>query len=291
MLVLSSVLLLLIAGSAAAADETAPVVAVPEDVPGADVIVFYGDAYTFDSSLSTDDTGIVDFMWEFEDGGNPVTRSDSTGKFTYTFLSYGQTWVLVYAYDAAGNEGIGYFSIDIVEIVSGDLTIRDETRVLDHSLYVEDGDVTIDNSDVYMAEGAGSLGGGSGSVAPDQLGESLTPDGDFPGEWQPYYYYQYWANDNNQYGQPYLETNKVFSGDYSIRISGGNYAYGAEYIFEEATDLTEFDYFTFWWRSNYNTPYHYILYIYGSEGNYNQPYMYIYNYYYGYYAASRGWYG
>ncbi len=289
-LVFSSVLLLLIAGSAAAADETAPTVDVPDDVPGADVIVFYGDSYTFDSSQSTDDSGIVNFMWEFEDGGNPVTLYSTTGKVTYTFANYGQTWVIVTAFDWAGNEGKGYFSIDVAIKVIGDLTIRDQVGLLPYSLYVEDGDVVIDNSTVYMGDGAGSIAGGSGSTAPDQLGESLTPGGDFAGMWQPYYYYQYWANGNQQYGRPYLESNQVFSGDYSIRMSGGSYRYGAEYIFDEPTDLTEWDYFTFWWRSTYSTPYHYILYLYDSEGAYTS-YMYIYNYYYGYYAASRGWYG
>ena len=285
MLVLSSVLLLLIAGSAAAADETAPVVAVPENVPGADVIVFLGDAYTFDSSLSTDDTRIVDFMWEFVDGGNPVTFSSTTGKVTYTFLFYGQTWVTVYAWDAAGNEGHGYFSIDIVEIISGDLTIRDETRVLDHSYYVEDGDVTIDRSTVMMAEGAGSIGGGEGSIANDFMSESLTPDGEFPGEWGPYYGDPY-------YGEASLESDEVLSGDYSIEISGGtgNYIYGFGYKFEEPRDLTEWDYFTFWFKSRYTSCYHYMIYIWGDQPGY-QPYAYIYNYYNGYQAAYYGWYG
>lgn len=293
MLVLSSVLFLLIAGSAAAADETAPIVDVPEDVPGADVIVFFGDAYDFDASNSIDDTGIVDFMWEFNDGGNPVMLYSTTGKTSYTFTSYGQTWVTVHAWDAAGNEGKGYFSIDVVQVVTGDMVIRDTTAYLPHSYYIDDGDLVIDNSTVLMDEGAGRAGGGGGAAtAPDQLGESLTPDGDFSGMWTPYYYHSYWKNGNNYYGRPYLDTNTKFSGDASIRISSGSYYYGAEYHFDSPQDLTEYDMLNFWFKSSYSSyPYYCQVYFYSSSTSYSGQYCYVYNYGVGYYASYYGWYG
>ena len=95
MLVLASALLLLVSGSVAAADTTAPTLVVPDDVPGADVIVFLGDSYTFDASSSTDDTGIIDYLFEFWDGATFVSKRTTTGKYTYTFQNYGQTWVKV----------------------------------------------------------------------------------------------------------------------------------------------------------------------------------------------------
>ncbi len=286
---LSSVLLLLIAGSAAAQDETAPIVDVPEDVPGADVIVFHGDSYTFDSSQSTDDTRIVLFTWEFKDGEHELTLSSTTGRVTYTFVNMTQTWVIVTAFDPAGNEGKGYFSIDVVEKVTGDLTIRDSSVTYDHSVYVENGDVIIDNSDVYFGEGAGSLGGGSGSVVPDQMGESITPGGQFSGEWHPYYYDMY----QNNYGYIELDSNYLFSGDYSIKCRPGSngYSYGFEYQFEEPQDLTEYDYLSFWFHSTYSSNYHYMLYLWAWDDTDYRNYMYIYNMYNGGYTSYRGWQG
>ena len=176
MLVLSGVLFLLIAGSVAAADETAPIVDVPEDVPGADEVVFLGDTYDFDASGSTDDTGIVAYQFDFEDGGTPVTLLSTTGKAQYTFTSYGRLWVTVRAWDAAGNEGVGYFSIDVAEEVTSDRVYADGTYSLDHSLVLVDADLTIDNAQVTIGEGTGPLMA-EGEGLKDMLGESLTPEG------------------------------------------------------------------------------------------------------------------
>jgi len=44
MLVLAGLVVLVVAGGASAADEGKPVVVVPKDIPGADVIVHYGES-------------------------------------------------------------------------------------------------------------------------------------------------------------------------------------------------------------------------------------------------------
>lgn len=291
MLVLSGVLLLLLAGSALAADESAPDVDVPEDIPGADVLVEKDDTYQFDSSASTDDVGIVQFMWEFNDGMNDVVLTSVDGKQSYTFLYYTQTWVTVHAWDAAGNEGFGFFCIDVVETVPGDLVLRDTSYTVDHSLRVNNGDVVIDNSRVSFMDGAGKAGG-VGAGVPDQLGESLTPDGDLAGHWEPYYYYSYWSGGNSYYGIPYLDDTTKMSGDYSIRISSASYYYGFEYHFDTPQDLTKYNMLNYWFHSDYYSyPYYVTIYFYRNYGSYSSPYMYFYNYYQGYYSSYYGWYG
>ena len=145
MLVLSGVLFLLIAGSVAAADETAPIVDLPEDLPGADEVAFPGEIHDFDASGSTDDTGIVAYQFDFDDTGTPVSLYTTTGKAQYTFTAYCQTWVTVHAWDAAGNEGKGYFSIDIAEKITSNYRLTDGTFNLDHSLYLVNANLLIDN--------------------------------------------------------------------------------------------------------------------------------------------------
>jgi hypothetical protein len=295
-LVLSIALALLIAGSAAAADETAPMVDVPEDVLGADVIVFFGDAYDFDASSSTDDTGIVNFMWEFNDGLTPVTLFSTTGKTSYTFSSYGQTWVIVHAWDAAGNEGFGYFAIDVVELITTDSIIENTVGIIPHTLYLKDADLTIKNSTVYMDDGAGTGPHGGGAGAPDTLGESLTPDGDLAGHWEPYYWNNYWRNNNRWYGRPYLDTSIKMSGEASIKIADGYYIRGMEYHFNTNADLTEYNALTFWMHSNYPSDYNYLyqVYFYGDHGyssTYGYAYQYAGAYQQGGYSHYRGWHG
>jgi len=275
-LVLSSILILLIAGTAAAADESAPVVAVPEDVPGADVIVFFGDAYDFDASSSTDDTGIVDFMFEFNDGMTPVTLYSTTGKVSYTFTGYGQTWVIVHAWDAAANEGLGYFSIDVVEVITSDSIISDTIGMLGHSIYLDNADLTISNSTLYIDDGAGKAPSAGGAGIPDMLGESLTPDGDLAGHWEPYYWNNYWKNSNPYYGEPTFDTDVKLSGEGSIKMEDGYRYYGMEYHFDNNVDLTEYNAFTYYMHSNLNSDlnYMYYIYFYGSH-DYSSTYGYM----------------
>nr|NIP33593.1 PKD domain-containing protein [Thermoplasmata archaeon]NIS10690.1 PKD domain-containing protein [Thermoplasmata archaeon]NIS18640.1 PKD domain-containing protein [Thermoplasmata archaeon]NIT75642.1 PKD domain-containing protein [Thermoplasmata archaeon]NIU47794.1 PKD domain-containing protein [Thermoplasmata archaeon] len=288
MLVLSSVLLLLLAGSAAAADEMAPVVDVPEDIPGADVIVFYGDAYAFDASNSIDDTGIVDYMWEFNDGATPVVLSDTSGKVTYTFSNYGQTWVIVHAWDAAGNEGLGYFAIDVVEKLTTDTVIQDQVGVLPHSLYLDGSDLTITNSTLYMDDGAGPGPHAGGAGAPEHMGESLTPDGDFAGYWRPMY------GDSWYYGDLYLDTNTKMYGEASVRVSNMYYWAGIEYVFNSPVDLTQYNAFTFWWHSDcyyWSDLFFDNMYFYSSTSTYPYIYQQAGMRHQGGYAAYRDWYG
>jgi len=60
---LVSVSLCLLARGAAAADEEAPEVVGPADMPGADVIWYQGEEYTLNATGSKDDTGIVAYSW------------------------------------------------------------------------------------------------------------------------------------------------------------------------------------------------------------------------------------
>jgi len=166
MLVLAGLVLLVVAGGASAQDEGKPVIVVPEDIPGADVIWFYGDSYTFDVSQSYDDEeGIWYFIIEFKDAGSPVQLWTDTGFVDYTFMSWGQTWVTVHAWDWAGNEGKGYFSIDVVERITDDTSISGSYIYLDHSLYFDHADISVDSSTIVFGDGAGSSPAGAAAKA------------------------------------------------------------------------------------------------------------------------------
>ena len=282
-------------------DMGAPVVVVPEDIPGADVIIFIGDTYEFDMSECTDDIGIVSYKVEFKDAGTPVVLTSTEPSINYTFYSYTETWVTVKAYDAVGNEGLGYFSIDVAEKVTTDMTIDgDPNYVVSHSLYLEDADLNINNSRVSIAAGAGlgpSSGGGGGGGVPEMLGDSLTPSaGALSGHWEPYYWYSYWRTGSTQYGSPYLDTSTKLSGPASVRVGGGSYQYGFEYHFNNNADLTKLNAITFFVHSNYPSYSQnmYYCYFYGSH-DYSSTYGYGYtmagSYYQGGYAAYYGWQG
>ena len=283
------------------ADDVArPIVVVPEDVPGADVVIFIGETYEFDLSGSTDDVGIVQYKVEFKDAGTPVALTSTEPSINYTFTKYTETWVTVHAFDAAGNEGLGFFSIDVAEKVTTDMTIDGAANyVVDHSLYLEDADLSINNSRVSIAAGAGlgpSSGGGGGGGAPEMLGDSLTPAaGALAGHWEPYYWYSYWRTGSSTYGQPFLDTSTKMSGPASIRISSATSSIpGFEYHFNNNVDLTKFNAITFYVHSNYPsyTQYFYYMYFYGSH-DYSSTYGYAYTYaggmYTGGYASYYGW--
>ena len=290
MLVLAGLVLLVVAGGASAQDEGKPHVIVPEDIPGADVILFYGNSYTFDVSQSYDDEeGIWYFIIEFKDAGTPVQLYTENGLYDYTFMSWGQTWVTVHAWDWAGNEGKGYFSIDVVELIEDDTSISSSYIYLDHSIYFKDADISIDSSTVVFGDGAGSSpAGGGGQGVPDILGESLYPEADdLSGYWTPYYYNYY----GNGYGYQFEDYDNKMSGDLSIGMSGGDWGAmeGWEYHFNNNVDLTPYNTMSFWIKaSGYYSNWLYIQ-LYGDE-NYNWPYSYWY-YQICYDMARYGWYG
>ena len=280
-------------------DAEQPKVVIPDDIPGADVIVFKGDTYDFDLTKCTDDVGIVSYLVEFEFAGVPVSITNTTGHVYYTFNDYGQTWVTVSAFDAVGNEGIDFFSIDVAERITSDLVITDDPNYqVDHSLYLDGADLTIDNSTVQIGEGAGIGPSIAGGGAPEMLGESLTPSEEgLAGHWEPYYWYNYWRTGNTYSGKPMLDTTTKMSGDASIRITGAtSYAYGFEYHFDANADLTGYNALTFWMHTRYNSYYSYIYYIYfyGSH-NYASAdgYARVYSgaYQQGGYSVYRGWHG
>ena len=275
-----------VSGLALAQDEN-PVVVVPEDIPGADVIVLYGDAYTFDASASYDNDGISYFTFEFSDGGTPIALWSDDGVEDYTFNMWGQTWVTVTAYDWWGNKGAGYFSIDVVEVVDYDQDWIGEYRYIDHSLYLQGADLNIDGSTVVFADGAGgSPAGGGGGGAPEMLADSATPGGDLAGRWAPSYSSYY----GNEYGTIYEDYDTKMSGDLSIKCTDSSWGYmqGFEYWFDSPADLTQYNMLTFWWRNSYPYSSDISLYFY-TDDYYSWPYAYTYDYIC--YYATQGWYG
>jgi len=93
-----------VAGNVASAQVTVQVDNVdripPTAVAGPDVVVPPGTPVTLDGSASTDNVGIVSYVWTFTDGG-PVTLTGAV--VTYTFLYVGDYLVTLTVADAAGN--------------------------------------------------------------------------------------------------------------------------------------------------------------------------------------------
>jgi hypothetical protein len=287
------VVLVLVAGSAAAQDKEKPVVVLPEDVPGADVIIFKGDTYMFDFSQCTDNVGIVSYLIEFEDNGTPVQITTANHTYNYTFANYTQMWVDVTAFDEEGNKGFGQFTIDVAEKITSNLIMADNTYNLDHSLYIDNADLTIDNAVVNFGEGAGKGKAAGGGSASDMWGESMTPDGDFSGHWEPYNYLNNWARGDTYYGRPYADYNTKFSGEMSIMISGSRRYYrGFEYHFDHTMDLSEFNTLTFWLHASYRYYYARMCHIYFFKGDYRYygyGYMYMPGYQETYFSSYYGW--
>ncbi len=285
--VLTLLAVALAAGIALAQDEDTPVVVVPEDIPGADVIVFYGDSYTFDASASHDDDGISYFTFEFNDGGSPISLWSGGGVEDYYFNSWGQTWVTVSAYDWYGTMGKGYFSIDVVEVIDYDQDWIGEYRYIDHSLYIDGADLNIERSTVVFADGAGgSPAKGGGGGAPEMLADSARPGGDLAGWWAPAYSNYY----GDGYGVIYEDYDTKFSGDLSIKCADASWGYmqGFEYFFDPPVDLSNFNMLTFWWKNSYPYSSDISVYFY-TDDSYGWPNAYTYDYIC--YYATQGWYG
>jgi PKD repeat protein len=80
---------------------------------GPDQTVAIGTEVTFDGSNSTDDTGVVSWVWTFEDDGDDVTRSGETA--TYTFENAGTFVVTLEVEDEAGNSDTDTVTIRVSE--------------------------------------------------------------------------------------------------------------------------------------------------------------------------------
>ncbi len=115
-------------------------VTAPTADAGADQDVFYGDAVTFDGSLSDDNVGVASFEWTFDDDGS-VSRSGET--VDYTFSAPGEYTVTLTVADEAGNE-----DTDIMVVTVTD----DEAPVADAG---ED-PVGVAAGDIVTLDGSGS---------------------------------------------------------------------------------------------------------------------------------------
>jgi len=200
-------LLTLGALSASAADEEAPIVAGPEDKPGADVVWEGFVEYTLDSTGSSDDIGIVEYEWNITAPDTTVSILTSTSPtLLWTPTQYGVYKIIQSAKDAAGNIGYNLFTMDAYESIQAQV-IRDTTVTYTHSVAVDSGSLSYTDVDITMSGGLGSEVAAS-VPAPDQLTEKLVNKGKFAGEWKPYYsFYNY-----PQYGLVYEDSTTKLSG-------------------------------------------------------------------------------
>lgn len=109
---------------------------------GPDIEVAQGDPVTLDGSASTDDVGIVSWVWTFEHGGSPVTLLGETVRFTFDQL--GEYFILLNVTD-----GDGFHDLDVlyVTVLPGD----------DRPIARAGPDVTVEAGDVHTFDGTGSL--------------------------------------------------------------------------------------------------------------------------------------
>ncbi len=279
--------LALLAVSAGAADEQAPKVAGPADLPGADVILTVGEEYTLDATGSTDDTGVVGYQWEIYSPTNVRTSINSTAPTAeWAPTEYGIYKVVSWAADAAGNRGFYVFAIDVVEVIAAHTYIGG-TYTYDHSVAVTSG--TLDYQDCSIEV----TGGKKAEAAAVTKGEMMSEDlvyrgGDLSGYWAVPY-------DESYYGKVVRDTEIKLVGAASIKVETGDYGYcyGGEYVFDSPADLSKYNTFVFWMRceaGGYPDFYEVEMYA-GGRSTSNTGYCYRYVYIYPPYTSGNGWYG
>ena len=270
-----------------AADETAPKVKGPADLPGADVILYQGQQYTLDATGSTDDVGIVRYQWELFSPTNVRTSINSTTPTaTWTPTEHGIYKVVGWAFDLVGNKGFYVYAIDVVEVITAQ-TYSGGTYSYDHSVAVTAG--TLAYSDCTIQVTGGKKAEGASVTKGEQMSEDVTyKGGALSGQWGIYY-------DQSYYGKVSKDTDIKLSGSASVRVDTGDYGYcyGAEYIFDQPTDLTQYNTFVFWMRStqgNYPNFYYNYMFSGGRSTGYT-GYCYRYSYIYPPYTSANGWFG
>ena len=274
------------------ADDQSPIVMGPEDRAGADVVWFVNQQYELNATGSSDDTGIVSYTWQiYEPDGSwwkNITSTTPTAKWTPTHA--GLYKVISWARDASGNVGWHVYVIDVARVMSPGTTGKVNVSY-NSSVAIRSGAVKYKDTNIGFTGGLPA--DASDVMASDMLGESLAPSaGALSGHWEPYYYLTYWINGNAYYGKPSEDRTTVFKGDRSISIANSDlYYYGFEYHFDSPADLSNFNVFTFWFKSaNSNYPYSVQMTFYMGTG-YQSPYTYTYITGVGSYASYKGWYG
>ncbi|MCJ2539815.1 MAG: hypothetical protein LN414_00935, partial [Candidatus Thermoplasmatota archaeon] len=195
-------------------DEEAPIMTGPEDKPGADVIWPLDVQYLLNATGATDNEGIVKYAWNitYPDTTNTWVNT-TTPTATWTPDQYGIYVIVLEGEDAVGNKGYHLFTMDVYEVINGQ-NIRNTDVSYDHSVGVNQGTASFDNTNIEFTGGLQGGAGGPSVEAPDQLSEALVnKKGDLAGYWQPYYYFQITGN----YGEVEEDTNMVLSGDVSIK--------------------------------------------------------------------------
>ena len=286
LLVLLGLLVIAAISVSAQADDEAPIMKGPEDKPGADVFWPVDVQYTLNATGSTDNKGIVKYAWNitYPDTTNTWVNT-TTPTATWTPTQYGIYVIVLTGEDATGNRGYHLHTMDVYEVINGQ-NIRNTDVSYDHSVGVNQGTASFDNTNIEITGGLQGGAGGPSVEAPDTLAEALVnKKGDLAGYWQSYY-----AFSSTQYGDVEEDTNTVLSGDVSIKNTGGSYHYGFEYVFDDIVDLTVYTALTFYLHSDANSASNqfYYIYFYGVPGTYNTPYAYLYCG--GMYTGGQSWY-
>jgi hypothetical protein len=272
---------------ASAADETAPTAKGPTDLPGADVIWYQNQQYTLNATGSSDDVGIVRYQWEIFSPTNVRTSINSTTPTaTWTPTQFGIYKVVSWVFDAVGNKGFYVFAMDVVEVITAQ-TYSGGTYSYDHSVAVTVG--TLAYSDCTIQVTGGKKAEGASVTKGEQMSEDVTyKGGALSGHWANYY-------DQSYYGKLSKDTSVKLIGSASVKVDTGDYgySYGAEYVFDQPTDLSGYNTFVFWIKcvqGGYPQLYYPYMYSGGRSTGYS-GYCYRYSYIIPPSTSSSGWFG
>lgn len=118
----------------------------PDADAGPDVAVDEGTVVVFDGDGSTDDSGVVRYVWSFGDG-NGTTGTTAT----HTYATPGTYTATLTAYDAANHSATDTRVVEVRDVSGGDTRVRTVTET--ETVYVDDASDSNDTRVVYRSVG------------------------------------------------------------------------------------------------------------------------------------------
>jgi hypothetical protein len=115
----------------------------PVAVIGDDIIVDQGETVVLDGTRSKDNTGIVEYHWTFEYGGNNISIMEPAFNFTFQHTGDYKIWLSVV--DAAGNVGDDHAQLMVMDISSPEAKVTIPPEVDRGTPVLLDGSGSVDN--------------------------------------------------------------------------------------------------------------------------------------------------
>jgi PKD repeat protein len=149
----------------------------PEAVPGDDITIDQGDIASFYGMDSTDNVGVVEWVWTFTYQGEPVELTGPTA--TFVFADAGTYTVDLSVTDAAGNSAEDDMKVTVMD-TTDPVAVAGEDRESDQGMAVAlDGSESTDNVDIFRYTWTFPYGGGTEELTGRNVQFSFSDPGDY----------------------------------------------------------------------------------------------------------------